>query len=49
MNDNSGLALIVGALVVVVAAFFFFGTNVFRGGGDGDVDVKIEAPAAPNG
>jgi hypothetical protein len=49
MNDNSGLALIVGALVVVVAVFFFFGTNVFRGGGDGDVDVKIEAPAEPNG
>jgi hypothetical protein len=49
MNDNSGLALIVGALVVVVAVFFFFGTDVFRAGGDGDVDVKIEAPAVPNG
>ena len=49
MNDNSGLALIVGALVVVVGLFFFFGTDVFRGGGDHDVDVKIEAPAAPNG
>ena len=49
MNDNSGLALIVGALVVVVAVLFFFGTDVFRGGSNGDVDVKIEAPAAPNG
>ena len=49
MSDNSGLALIVGALVVVVAVFFFFGTNVFRGGGDSDVDVKIETPAEPSG
>ena len=49
MNDNSGLALIVGALVVVVAVFLFFGTDMFRSGGDGDVDVKIEAPAVPNG
>jgi hypothetical protein len=47
MNDNSGLALIVGALVVVVAVFVFFGTNIFRGGGDHDVNVKIEAPAVP--
>jgi hypothetical protein len=50
MNDNSGLALIVGGLVVVVAAFIFFGTDMFRGGGGGadhDVNVKIETPAAP--
>ena len=49
MNDNSGLALIVGGLVVIVGVFLFFGTDMFRGGGDGDIDVKIEAPAVPNG
>jgi hypothetical protein len=45
-NGNTGLALIVGGLVVIVALFFVFGGFPF-GGGDGpdrDVDVSIEAP-----
>ena len=46
--NNNGLALIVGGLVVVVAAFLFFGTNVFRGANDGDVNVTIEAPTPAN-
>jgi hypothetical protein len=45
--NNNGLALIVGGLVVVVAAFLFFGTNVFRGDGDRDINVTIEAPVPP--
>jgi hypothetical protein len=48
MNDNSGLAMIVGGLVVVVAAFIYFGTDLFsRGDRDADINVKIEAPAEP--
>ena len=52
MADNSGgntfLAFVVGGLVVVVLLFFFFGgLDIFRGGGDADIDVQIEAPAAP--
>ena len=49
MNDNSGLAMIVGGLVVIVAAFIFFGTDMFRRGGDNDADIRvqIEEPAAP--
>ena len=48
MNDNSGLAMIVGGLVVIVAAFIFFGTDLFsRGDGDADINVKIETPAEP--
>ena len=47
-NSNTGLALIVGGLVVIVALFFVFGgVDIFRGGGGGpdrDVDVTIEAP-----
>ena len=45
-NSNTGLALIVGGLVVIVALFFVFGgVDIFRGGGpDRDVDVTIEAP-----
>lgn len=46
MNTNS-LAMIVGGLVVVVAAFLFFGTNVFRGDADRDINVTIETPAPP--
>ena len=45
--NNNGLAMIVGGLVVIVAAFLFFGTNVFRGDGDRDINVTIETPAAP--
>jgi len=45
--NNNGLALIVGGLVVVVAAFLFFGTDVFRGGNDPDINVTIENPVAP--
>ena len=45
--NNNGLALIVGGLVVVVAVFLFFGTNVFRGGNDRDINVTIENPVAP--
>ena len=45
--NNNGLALIVGGLVVVVAAFLFFGTDVFRGGNDPDINVTIENPVPP--
>jgi hypothetical protein len=44
-NGNTGLALIVGGLVVVVVLFFVFGGfDIFQGGGDGEVDVSIQAP-----
>jgi hypothetical protein len=46
MNTN-GLAMIVGGLVVVVAVFIFFGTDLIRGDRDRDINVTIEAPAAP--
>ena len=46
MNTN-GLAMIVGGLVVAVAAFVFFGTDLIRGDRDRDINVTIEAPAAP--
>lgn len=45
--NNNGLAMIVGGLVVIVAAFLYFGTNVFRGDGEPDVNVTIETPAVP--
>jgi hypothetical protein len=50
-GGNTGLAMIVGGLVVIVALFFVFGgVDIFRGGGDGaDLDVQIETPAAPAG
>jgi hypothetical protein len=47
-SGNTGLALIVGGLVVIVALFFVFGGfDMFDGGGAPapDVDVNIEAPA----
>ena len=46
-NGNTGLALIVGGLLVIVVLFFVFGgVDVFRGGGgDGEVDVSVQAPA----
>ena len=46
-GGNTGLALIVGGLVVVVVLFFVFGgVDVFRGGGDSaDLDVSVEVPA----
>jgi len=44
-GGNTGLALIVGGLVVIVALFFVFGGDFFSGGGaDRDIDVKIETP-----
>jgi hypothetical protein len=49
-GGNTGLAMIVGGLVVIVVLFFVFGgVDIFRGGGgDGaDLDVQIETPAAP--
>jgi hypothetical protein len=50
-GGNTGLAMIVGGLVVIVALFFIFGpVDLFdRGGGGGtpDVDVSVEAPATP--
>ena len=50
-GGNTGLALIVGGLVVLVALFFIFGpVDLFdRGGGDGggDLNVTVETPAAP--
>ena len=46
--NNNGLAMIVGGLVVAVAVLLYFGTGIFRsGGGDKDIKVTIEAPAAP--
>jgi hypothetical protein len=50
-GGNTGLAMIVGGLVVLVGLFFFFGgADIFRGGApDRDIDVKIEAPQAPSG
>ena len=53
-GGNTGLALIVGGLVVLVALFFIFGgVDIFdRGGGGGggapDVDVTVETPAPAN-
>ena len=45
-NGNTGLALIVGGLLVVVVLFFAFGgVNIFSGGGDGEIDVSVQAPA----
>ena len=42
-GNNTGLAMIVGGLVVIVALFFFFGGfDIFSG--DRDVDVSIDAP-----
>ncbi len=46
--NNNGLAMIVGGLVIAVAALLYFGTGMFRhGGGDKDINVTIETPAAP--
>lgn len=51
-SGNSGLAFIVGGLVVVViviAWFLFAGGGMPGGERDVDVDVSLpEAPAAPN-
>ena len=45
-SGNTGLALIVGGLVVVVVLFLAFGgVDIFRGGGDGELDVSVQAPA----
>lgn len=45
-NGNTGLALIVGVLLVVVVLFFVFGgVDIFSGGSDGEVDVSVQAPA----
>jgi hypothetical protein len=45
-GGNTGLALIVGGLVVVVVLFFVFGgVDIFRGGDGADLDVQVEAPA----
>ena len=46
-GGNTGLALIVGGLLVVVVLFFVFGgVDIFRGGGErADLDVQVEAPA----
>ena len=45
-SGNTGLALIVGGLVVVVVLFFVFGgVDIFPGGGDRDIDVSLETPA----
>ena len=51
-GGNTGLAMIVGGLVVIVALFFIFGpVDLFDRGGAGadapDVDVNVEAPATP--
>ena len=49
-GGNTGLALIVGGLVVLVALFFVFGgVDIFNGGGGGgpDVNVTVDAPAVP--
>lgn len=46
--NNNGLAMIVGGLAVIVAVFIYFGTDILRDRGDGDIDVTIEAPAAPS-
>ena len=49
-GGNTGLALIVGGLVVLVALFFVFGgVDIFSGGGGSgpDVNVTVDAPAAP--
>jgi len=49
-GGNTGLALIVGGLVVLVGLFFVFGgVDVFNGGGGGgpDLNVTVDAPAVP--
>ena len=47
-NGNTGLAFIVGGLLVVVVLFFVFGgVDIFPGGADRDVDVSIQSPAPP--
>jgi hypothetical protein len=50
-GGNTGLALIVGGLVVIVALFFIFGPiDLFDrgGGGDGgDLNVTVESPVEP--
>ncbi len=52
MAEESGgtnfLAFIVGGLVVVVVVLFFAmgGMDMFRGG-EGDIDVDIQLPEAP--
>lgn len=48
-GSNTGLAMIVGGLVVIVVLFFVFGgADMFgRGGGGADVNVTLDAPDAP--
>ena len=53
MAEDSGgtnfLAFIVGGLVVVVVILFLAmgGVDLFRGGGDADIDVQVDLPEAP--
>lgn len=44
-SGNSGIAFIVGALVVIVAVlgYFVLGGKI-SGGGDKDINVKIDVP-----
>jgi hypothetical protein len=49
VNDNSGIVLIVGALVVVVAMFSIFGKGVIRHDVDHGVNATLETPAATRG
>lgn len=45
----SGLAFIVGGLVVAVLVIAFFAYNGNFGGSEGDVDVQVETPATGGG
>ena len=49
-GGNTGLAVLVGALIVavLVIAFFLFGGEVDTAG-NGDINVDVEAPSAPTG
>jgi hypothetical protein len=48
-GGNTGLAMIVGGLVVIVALFFIFGpVDIFdRGGGGGGADIDVTLQEAP--
>lgn len=45
----SGLAFIVGGLVVAVLVIAFFAYDGNFGGGEGEVDVQVETPATGGG